>query len=319
MKTAFKNEALDVMTRLSGEIVSLRGLQPSTPSSVNGYVSQRSIIYDVFDKTSGPQYSLPSIVLRLTVIDSLYSTNARYSYYSIDQLAEEIKSLGSEQDASKYFYDIVRGGEDTENLFSKPYGLRKNLDAGNTLMSLVSKYAYYALLLDVKSYPLGFPIYDSLVMEVYPKVCENLEIETILVKNVSPNINDYVSALNGVRIALFGNNDALFNDFQQFDILDAYLWRMGKFGNGNYSLLLNKADYQQFIANLELDHKDGEKLHTSYPSLKTKKDKTEFTNVVRHLCTTKSVSDIVNNLSNLLLMTLLLEHWRKYFNKNQKK
>lgn len=319
MKTAFKNEALDVMTSLSGEIVSLRGLQPSTPSSVNGYVSQRSIIYDVFDKTSGPQYSLPSIVLRLTVIDSLYSTNARYSYYSIDQLAEEIKSLGSEQDASKYFYDIVRGGEDTKNLFGKPYGLRKNLDAGNTLMSLVSKYAYYALLLDVKSYPLGFPIYDSLVMEVYPKVCENLEIETILVKNVSPNINDYVSALNGVRIALFGNNDALFNDFQQFDILDAYLWRMGKFGNGNYSLLLNKADYQQFIANLELDHKDGEKLHTSYPSLKTKKDKTEFTNVVRHLCTTKSVSDIVNNLSNLLLMTLLLEHWRKYFNKNQKK
>ena len=299
MKTAFKNEALDVMTRLSGEIVSLRGLQPSTPSSVNGYVSQRSIIYDVFDKTSGPQYSLPSIVLRLTVIDSLYSTNARYSYYSIDQLAEGIWNLGSEQDASKYFYDIVRGGEDTENLFGKPYGLRKNLDTGNTLMSLVSKYAYYALLLDGKSYPLGFPIYDSLVMEVYPKVCKvckNLGLSGMFKNAMSAKIETYVAALNDVRIALFGSTNTLFNGFQQFDILDAYLWRMGKFGNGNYSLLLNKADYQQFIANLDLV---GVKSKT-------------FTDMVRQKCATKSVSDIVNQLSNAPLMSLLLEHWRRH-------
>ena len=250
----------------------------------------------MFDKTSGSQYSLPYIVLRLTVIDSLYSTNARYSYYSIDQLAEAIWSLGSEQDASKYFYDIVRGGEDTKNLFGKPYGLRKNLDAGNTLMSLVSKYAYYALLLDGKSYPLGFPIYDSLVMEVYPKVCKNLGLSGMFKNAMSAKIETYVAALNDVRIALFGSTNTLFNGFQQFDILDAYLWRMGKFGNGNYSLLLNEADYRLFIANLGLAGTESD----------------TFAEMVRQRCAAMPVADIVNKLSNAPLMSLLLEHWRRH-------
>ena len=39
---------------------------------------------------------------------------------------------------------------------------------------------------------------------------------------------------------------------QQFDILDAYLWQMGKLEGGNLSLLLTKSEYEQLIANVKL-------------------------------------------------------------------
>ena len=333
MKVNFKQDALVVMNRLCDDIMCqlnggpakvmvggpdegcLAGVNGSL-SEVSGYVSQRSIIYDVFDKTSGRAYTLSSIVLRLTVVDSFYSTNARYSYFSIEKLAEAIWNLGTEHDASEYFYDIARKAKnDSAGLFSAPYGIRKNLGAGNQLMSLMSKYAYYALLLDKVSYPLGFPIYDSLVMDVYPTVCENLRIDKHFGKSAMPSIDDYVAALDDVRNALFVSSMTLYRGyFPQFDILDAYLWRMGKLAKGNYSLLLNHDDYHQFVNNLGLVGKDGKDLHALYPMLKSKDKKTEFVDVVRHLCaTTKSIKSIVNRLSNASLMELLITHWGEYY------
>lgn len=311
-KTTFRSEALDLMTSLADDITSQLAVI-ATSSEITGYVSQRSIISDVFAKTSGAQYSLSSIMLRLTVIDSLYSTNARYSYYSIEQLAEEIWKLGSEKAVSDYFDSIVHGGKDVKELFVKSYGLRKNLEQGNTLMSLISKYAYYVLLSDKTSYPLCFPIYDSLVMDVYPTVCSNLGLNKVFGKSASPNIETYVSALNDVRTALFGNNENLFNGFQQFDILDAYLWRMGKFCNGNFSLLFNESDYSIFVTNLGLKDKDGDQLHLLFPKLKSKNGKVEFTDVTGYQCRTMPVANIVDNLSNAQLMTKLLEHWKRYY------
>ena len=36
-------------------------------------------------------------------------------------------------------------------------------------------------------------------------------------------------------------------ELQDFDILDAYLWRLGKFSEGNFRLLLNKDEYLSLI------------------------------------------------------------------------
>lgn len=97
------------------------------------------------------------------------------------------------------------------------------------------------------------------------------------------------------------------------EILDAYLWRMGKFCNGNFSLLFNESDYRIFVTNLGLKDKDGYQLHLLFPMLKSKNGKAEFTDVTGYQCRTMPVANIVDNLSNAQLMTKLLEHWKRYY------
>lgn len=92
---------------------------------------------------------------------------------------------------------------------------------------------------------LGFPIYDRLA------------ISKNSINNSDDNIciEDYIKALNKLRKVIFSiEKDKLFKDYQQYDILDAYLWRMGKLDGGNYSLLLDRNDYQRFIKNLGLNN-----------------------------------------------------------------
>lgn len=220
-----------------------------------GYINQRSLISSLFKG----DYNRGQIILRLTVIDSLYSTNAAYSYFSFEEMAEKISNLGSQADARAYFYKIACGGKDDKNLFSEPYGYQKNLSEGSKQMSLLSKYAYYELLQNPAKYPLGFPIYDRLAKEAYPLVRKMLgEKEYYSMPQLeTPTIEQYVLCLTQLREALFDGKE-LFKPqgakkgYQQFDILDAYLWRMGKFSDGNLSLLLGRKDYEQFIINLGL-------------------------------------------------------------------
>ena len=92
------------------------------------YNQQRVMINRIFETTGGCSYNKASVMLRLVVIDSLYSTNAQYSYFSIEEMAEEIIGLGSEADAAGYYYKLARGEQnDTRGLFSQNYGIRKNL------------------------------------------------------------------------------------------------------------------------------------------------------------------------------------------------
>lgn len=132
--------------------------------------------------------------------------------------------------------------------------MSKDCRAGVYQISLLSKYAYYCLLQAPRQYPLGFPIYDSLAKEMYARVCQVLGVRhlSLSVQHSSEmTIDRYVTALWKLRDALF-DDKALYEGYQQFDILDAYLWRMGKFSEGNLSLLLSKKDYVKFIKNLRL-------------------------------------------------------------------
>ena len=223
-------------------------LKPSASSSGHAtYNDQRTLISSLFCKENH-KYSKDTILLRLTVIDSRYSTHAAYSYFSFDNMADAILNLGDEKTAKDYFYSIATGGKDTKNLFNKKYGIRKNLSSGSQQMSLMSKYAYYALLQNKETYPLGFPIYDRLAKEAYPTVCNMLHIEDIfsLPSIDTPFIEEYICCLDKIRVKLF-NNTELFLGYQQYDILDAYLWRMGKFEEGNLSLLLKEDEYRVFV------------------------------------------------------------------------
>ena len=107
------------------------------------YNNQRTLISSLFNND---EYNKGQVILRLTVIDSLYSTNAAYSYFSFEEMSERILSLGSREMAQSYFYEIACLGKDKERLFDEPYGIQKDLKEGSKQMSLLSKYAYYEVL-----------------------------------------------------------------------------------------------------------------------------------------------------------------------------
>ncbi len=209
----------------------------------NNYSNQHTLISSMYKNRT---YDECTIYLRLVVIDSLYSTNAAYSYFSFEEMAEKIFSLGTEQQARDYFYSIACGEKDEKGVFTEPYGIRKNLSEGSKQMSLLSKYAYYALMAEAEQYPLGFPIYDKLAKAIYPVIFKQFFPKEKPEKNLD-EIENYVKALDNLRKQIFGDSKNSFGGKQQFDILDAYLWRMGKIDGGNFSLLLSREHYVSFV------------------------------------------------------------------------
>ena len=240
-------DILDVINLIIGEIDTSYTSEPSTP-----YASQRKIINDVFSKTSPKDFN--GIYLRLSVIDYYYTTNSRYSYFSLDDIAYKILGLGDPSAANDYFYKIATNrGKDTCNLFSSTYGIKKTGKEGTRMISLISKYAYFSLLQDKKAYPLGFPIYDSLSNEMCKKVIKALG-GTATDFNFD-SIEGHVAAHDELREIVFkGKGPILYKGYQQYDLLDAYLWRMGKIENGNLSLLLSKSDYIVFVLSIVSDY-----------------------------------------------------------------
>ena len=292
------------------------------------YNDQKTLISALFDSSRG--YNTGIIMLRLVVIDSLYSTNAAYSYFSFEEMAQKIYDLGSEDDARKYFYTIATLSEigDSQKLFEEPFGIQKNLSEGSKQMSLLSKYAYYALF-NQKNYPLGFPIYDSLALEAYPTVCKMLGI--VQRTDIANNIHNYIKALDEVRQVLFDNNNLFLGKHQQFDILDAYLWRMGKFSGGNLSLLLERNDYVEFIKSLKLnalptianpnvfkendaDYKRRMIEENGFGQIKNNEEFFDFNGTIVRLYTDSSCQPFENvkEPNTRVYLKQLLEHWREF-------
>ena len=296
------------------------------------YNDQRTLIKSFF---SGKEYGTGVVMARLVIIDSLYSTNAAYSYFSFDEMAETICALGGEDKARDYFYRVALTGKDEKELFCEPYGIQKNLSEGSKQMSLLSKYAYYSLIGHSDKYPLGFPIYDSLAKESYPTVCKMLGITPnhIVSPLETPEIGEYIECLQQLRVELFCESTALFNGFQQYDILDAYLWRMGKFESGNLSLLLGRDDYVKFVQNLELqatdigngkfDEKDTDYKNRMVERYKGKpcvsKDcKFDLGKAIVMLCLDDKRKPFAG-IRNEAYMNELLDHWRIFHEKKMAK
>lgn len=278
MKTT-ASEIRDVMTLLAQTITANKG---KIDTKGLPYNNQRAIISRLFDEKrvqgqgqgldlgQGQGYVQDHILLRLVVLNSYYSTNAAYSYFSLERLAERIIDETT-QFAGKsgklpndYFYDIVLQnlGKPTtigKDFFEASYGIQKIGTPGATLKSLISKYAYYCMMMDTKRYPLGFPIYDRLARESYRKVMSALGLKPQTAQTLqSGSIGEYISALNELREVIFGaGSTALFCGLQQFDILDAYLWWMGKLEGGNFSLLLTENEYKMLINYVKPTLQDG--------------------------------------------------------------
>ena len=314
--TNYKGDIIGIMRTIAEKELN----QESSSLPIATYNNQRVLISQLF--TNG-EYNVGTILLRLTVVDSLYSTNAAYSYFSFDEIAEIIMNLGGEEDARNYFYGIARGKKDEKGLFCEPYGIQKNLAEGSKQMSLLSKYAYYCLLQVPQRYPLGFPIYDRLAKETYPIVCKMLGIVPIekLPPLETPSIEKYVRCLDQLRQELFSTKRDLFYGYQQFDILDAYLWRMGKFNDGNMSLLVGWKEYEQFIRNLKLQVEPNQDAKGYNDKMKLKfagtpavtKNGFDFNKAVALKLADKTFEPF-EKLPRKEYLNLLLSHWRTLTN-----
>ena len=130
-------------------------------------------------------------------------------------------------------------------------------------------------------------------------------------KEIKDNIDVHVAALDEIRKVLFEGESYNFL-LQQFDLLDAYLWRMGKLDAGNLSLLLNRQEYARLIENFGLQFYVGERIfeNDSSEAVKAKKDK-QFAKLVVTKCKDKSidVAAITNGIEDYIFKALI-SHWR---------
>lgn len=261
INTKHKQNISDIINLIANNILNAQG---------NGtYNTQRQSIKKIFEQTSGNNYNRQGIELRLIVIDSLYSTNMSKRYFAFDELGEAILSLGKTE---KEVIDKVisfRNNPEKENselyeIFeNKKYGIHKNGETAGEAKSLLSKYFYFQMM-SRKDDVLGFPIYDSLAKNMYKPVWKYLGLRNpSSFKNKDVDIIEFIKSFKKLSDEL---EIKQISNLQCFDLLDAYLWRMGKFSEANFSLLLDKTDYIKLIKsfglfNYEKENKDSDNLN----------------------------------------------------------
>lgn len=230
----------------------------------SGFSSDKDTIKKVFSLTDNADKS--DILARLTLIDSMYSTQMNRRYYALEELAEELEKLanGNLKNLNALFLNFAANPDKTTtlaDLFSKHYGIGKDGNKKGIAISLISKYAYFAT--DFK-----FPIYDTIACEMYPLVwnfCgfEKKDMPKIKYeenKNSNKSSSDergcvidergckimvaYVEAIN----LLIDKLNKLFDyNYVTYDLLDRFLWFVGKIRRGNLSLILTRDEYQQTL------------------------------------------------------------------------
>lgn len=245
----------------------------NTECSVSSYSADRWVIHNIFKNSKTPKsletpkssetaLNYHDILLQLRVIDAMYSTNMSRRYYGIEELASTILKFKSYEELAKelhlYLETISKNDsnavkdEKIEDLFNKSYGIHKNCSTAGVATSLVSKYSYFALMMCSNEYPNGFPIYDSLAKTMLPVVCKYLDMDCLWKGNgQNLDIDTFLKQVTALKDCLCISSD-MFNR-QLYDILDAYLWTMGKINGGNFSLIMSRKDYEIFIKNLGLD------------------------------------------------------------------
>lgn len=204
------------------------------------YQLDKDIISSIFNKLCNS--ILETIVFRLTIIDSYYSTQLNKRYFGIEEIAEAVINITDDDDllAEKFSYYLQNPEPDNDisNLFESGYGYRKNGKRFGVAQSLISKYAYF-----LTRYK--FPIYDKLVKVSYSEI-QNLYPELELHDLPKVFSREYfinITNLNKV------------SDINDYDKLDNLLWLFGKLKEGSFSLILNKNYYLKLVRQINFKNK----------------------------------------------------------------
>ena len=215
-----------------------------------GYSEDKESIRQIFEKSD--------VLIRLTVIDSMYSTQMDKRYYGLNELAEVISSFSNlkdlaikfannPEDTSCFDYEI---GDKKGNLFDEKYGINKQGNKKGLAVSLISKYLYF--LTDFK-----FPIYDSIALEIFPKLWAHCELEE---KECPKHITYSASGSERMKTFVKATNSLiekleLDKEEYKYDVLDRIMWFTGKVCRGNLSLILSYEEYVEFFGPKGKDYK----------------------------------------------------------------
>lgn len=217
---------------------------------LNGYSSDKQVISRLF-KTS--EKAVDDILLRLTVIDSMYSTQMDKRYYGLEDLANALFTLQTEKKRSlaELFTEFTKTQNASlfdysdGNLWAKSYGIRKDGTPSGIAISLTSKYAYFTT-------NFRFPIFDTIVCEMLPSLSAYLGIQmSTSVKQSS--LQRFPSDEKMVRFVTAINEFISKLDSRiSYDALDRLLWFVGKIRRGNLSLILSRDEYLKCAAHLKV-------------------------------------------------------------------
>ena len=197
------------------------------------YFFARKRIDSVFKDTK-KNFSIDSINMRLTIVDSIYSTNMGRRLFGITDLAEKIFSIGNDdvllEEVEKYKKNIK---ESKVNLLLEGnYGIQKSGDEFGEARSLISKYLYF-----VSEHK--FPIEDSLIKLNINNVLKYFGYSNIRVRKDSNFLHGIISFCENKNI--------------EFDEFDNFMWLLGKLSKGSLSALLSKDNYLKVIKNLGIE------------------------------------------------------------------
>ncbi len=217
------------------------------------------------------------IFRRLVLIDSLFSTNTNKGCFIKQNMADAIYDACDDGTGVHSDYTLAKKASDyilwtinspfaptpedknvineIDNLLHKKYTWVKK-KPGNAQMelSLMTKYLHWLVesvhRINPNFHTDGFPIKDSLVNQMLPKVYRYL-----FGKNVGKHSTfaDYTKALGEIANALKTNDPTLWtrSDMTIFHILDLFMWQLGKVykAHGDYTQLwmVTEAEFNQML------------------------------------------------------------------------
>ena len=221
----------------------------------SGYSLGKSTILKVFKATNN--YTQEDLLARLTLIDSMYSTQMGRRYYGLEELAAALLSVHSKKHIKLAFLDFLKDKDmkpfelgnskrSKTNLFTEKYGIGKNGEDKGSAVSLISKYAYFET-------AFKFPIYDSIVREMYPRIWNYCGFP----KNELPEFksNDIIDFISLIDLLI----SKLECKYVTYDTLDRVLWYVGKIYRGNLSLVLSREEYDAFAEKFTTLNDKGKK------------------------------------------------------------
>lgn len=203
-------------------------------NSNSRYVTNKKIIERIFllDRED-------NLEIRLTVIDSYYSTQMNKRLFGLEEIAEVLQNYNDDDlrnHINEFLIEPTKGV--VFDLYQKKYGINKQGKLRKKAISLLSKYFYFLL----KS---KFPIYDDLGKASYRLLSKNGYIE-------ASSINE----INYFKKMISLNHLTNINDFEKLDNL---LWLIGKISKGSFSILMNKEKYQSITKRINFTGKESSK------------------------------------------------------------
>ena len=192
------------------------------------YIFVRTIIDKLFKETK--DYTIENIALRLSVVDSFYSTNMNRRLFGITDLATEIYNIGDE----KSIIEEIEKYKKTETskideLLNNNYGIRKTGKVVGEARSLISKYLYFVT-------EHNFPIEDNLVKNNINSVLKYFSEPEFKSDDLLKNLIDFCTKRN-IKFVEFDN----------------FMWLFGKVNKGSFSLIFKKDNYLKIINTLQIE------------------------------------------------------------------